>query len=57
MSESKNTIIGNFTREKTIQQDKDLTRKVRVTFYRTKPGCYTPPPYQLKYRELSKVLK
>ncbi|MBQ6064730.1 MAG: hypothetical protein IJK42_00425 [Prevotella sp.] len=47
----------NFKRIKGICQDVDLHVKKRVTFYRTKPGCYTPPPYQLKYRKLSEIMK
>lgn len=27
-----------------------------VSFFRTKPGCYKPEPYELKYRKLSEVL-
>lgn len=49
--------INGFTKAKVIAQTKDLSRKIRITFYRTKPGCYSPAPYQIKCRKLSDVLK
>ena len=52
----KDAKIEDFKRVKVLQNDDVLDIKKRVTFYRTKPGCYTPPPYQLKYRKLSEVL-
>lgn len=57
MNYSKKKNIKDFVRKKLVVPNKDISRKVCVTFYRTKSGCYCPPPYQLKYRELSKVLK
>ena len=53
----KSTGIGGFTRAKVIAQTKDLSPKIRVTFYRTKPSFYSPAPYQIKCRKLSEVLK
>lgn len=57
LDQNKTAVIGGFKRAKLVAQTKDLSRKIRITFYRTKPGCYCPSPYQLKYRELSEVLK
>ena len=48
--------IKDFKRIKGSGKSFDLDSKRRVTFYRTKPGCYTPPPYELKFRKLSDVL-
>ena len=48
--------VEDFKRVKGISHDVSLNSKRRVTFYRTKAGCYTPPPYQLKYRKLSEIL-
>lgn len=56
MDQQKNKNIKDFIREKTVWQDKAVPGKIRNTFYRTKPGCYCPPPYQLKYRKLSEIL-
>ena len=32
------------------------TKRVRASFYRTKPGCYTPPEYVVDRIKLSEVL-
>ena len=42
-----------FKRAKLVAQTKDITKKVRITYYRTRMGCYSPSPYRLKYRKLS----
>ena len=34
----------------------ETKRRVRASFYRTKPGCYTPPAYQVDRIKLSEVL-
>lgn len=57
MDQLKNKTLKDFSRAKSILSNRDLTEKIRITFYRTKPGCFCPPPYQLKYRKLSEVLK
>ena len=31
-------------------------KRVRASFYRTKPGCYTPPEYVVDRVKLSEVL-
>ena len=31
-------------------------KRVCASFYRTKPGCYTPPPYKVDRIKLSEVL-
>lgn len=49
--------IKDFKRTKLVVQTKDITKKVRITFYRTKKGFFSPSPYCLKYRKLSEVLK
>ena len=49
----KDAKVEDFKRIKGVQNEDVLNSKKHVTFYRTKPGCYTPPPYQLKYRRLS----
>lgn len=56
MDQLKKKNVKDFTRGKAIQQNSPITRKVRNTLYRTKPGSYCPPPYQLKFRKLSEVL-
>jgi len=56
MFNASNNKIEEFKRVKGNNQEEALDVKHHVTFYRTKPGCYTPPPYQLKYRKLSEVL-
>ena len=48
--------IEDFKRVKGTLNDEALSGSKRITFYRTKSGCYTPPPYVLKYRKLSEVL-
>lgn len=48
--------IENLKRVKNVQRPVTVSEKKRITFYKTKQGCYTPPPYVLKYRELSEVL-
>ena len=53
--ETKN--LKDFTRGKDAEQTMAFPQKIYSTFFRTKPGCYCPPPYQLKYRNLSEVLK
>lgn len=57
MDQLENKSLKDFTRGKHAEQKMDLPQKIRSTFYRTKPGCYCPPPYQLKCRNLSEVLK
>lgn len=39
--------------DKSVKEEK---RMVRVTYYKTAPGCYTPPPYKMNYCKLSEVL-
>lgn len=34
----------------------EVKRLVKATYYKTMPGCYTPPPYKLDYCKLSEVL-
>jgi hypothetical protein len=34
----------------------EAKRGIRASFYRTKPGCYTPPVYQVDRIKLSEVL-
>ena len=57
MDQLKKKNLNDFTRMKHVLQDSGLPQKIHSTFFRTKPGCYCPPPYQLKYRNLSEVLK
>lgn len=59
MDQLKNKTIKDFKRGRIVNKDKDLdlNRMIFISFFRTKPGCYCPPPYQLKYRRLSEVLK
>ena len=35
---------------------KKPAKRVRASFYRTKPGCYTPPEYVVDRVKLSEVL-
>lgn len=53
--ETKN--LKDFTRGKNAEQEVVFPKKIHSISFRTKPGCYCPPPYQLKYRNLSEVLK
>lgn len=39
--------------ENPVKEVRDL---VRATYYKTVPGCYTPPPYKMDYCKLSEVL-
>jgi hypothetical protein len=34
----------------------ETVKRVRASFYRTKPGCYTPPRYKVDCIKLSEVL-
>lgn len=34
----------------------ETVKRVRASFYRTKPGCYTPPRYKVDCIKLSGVL-
>ena len=34
----------------------ETSKRVRASFYRTKPGCYTPPPYKVDRIKLSEEL-
>lgn len=34
----------------------ETVKRVRASFYRTKPGCYTPPRYKVDSIKLSEVL-
>ena len=44
----------------TVEEVKDpaqeVKKLVKATYYKTMPGCYTPPPYKLDYCKLSEVL-
>ena len=54
MFDFQNAKMEDFT---IIEAPKQLTdRRVRASFYRTKPGCYTPPPYKVDRIKLSEVL-
>ena len=35
----------------------EVKKFVKATYYKTKSGCYTPPPYKLDYCKLSEVLE
>ena len=47
------SINGNEEVQEPVQEVKKL---VKATYYKTMPGCYTPPPYKLDYCKLSEVL-
>ena len=47
--------ISDFTVIESLPQQKP-TKRVRASFYRTKPGCYTPPEYVVDRVKLSEVL-
>ena len=54
MFDLKNARMEDFTIvEAPMQKAK---KRVRASFYRTKPGCYTPPPYKVDRIKLSEVL-
>lgn len=57
MDQIRRTALDRYSRLKSIDKEKEIIRKIRITFYRTKPGCYSPAPYRLKFRKLSEVLK
>ena len=47
--------ISDFTVMESQPQQKP-SKRVRASFYRTKPGCYTPPEYVVDRVKLSEVL-
>ena len=47
--------ISDFIVTESLPQQKPSTR-IRASFYRTKPGCYTPPEYVVNRVKLSEVL-
>ena len=56
MIQFKDMSIADFQRSKAVPKNNLRQQQSRVTFYKTKPGCYTPPSYELKYRKLSDVI-
>ena len=54
MFDLQNAKMEDFT---IVEAPKQATgKRVRASFYRTKPGCYTPPPYKVDRIKLSEVL-
>ena len=39
-----------------VEEPIEVKKLVKATYYKTMPGCYTPPPYKLDYCKLSDVL-
>lgn len=46
----------NDTKKEIENPVKEVRDLVRATYYKTVPGCYTPPPYKMDYCKLSEVL-
>ena len=54
MKDFKDFRFEDFRQEDAPKQE--TAKRVRASFYRTKPGCYTPPPYKVDRIKLSEVL-
>ena len=54
MTDFKNYSFEDFRQVEAPKQERK--ERVRASFYRTKPGCYTPPRYTVDRIKLSDVL-
>ncbi len=54
MKDFENIQFEEFKQVEVLQHE--VKKRIHASFYRTKPGCYTPPRYQVDRINLSEVL-